>query len=145
MMRLFIAEKPSLGHAIAQTIGEKKSHKGYIECTNGDVVTWCFGHLLELAEPEDYDAALKSWSLDTLPIVPKEWVYLAKEESQEQLNVVLEWIGKSHIIVNAGDPDREGAYLVNSVLEFAKLPQEKWDNAERILINDLNPKAIEAP
>lgn len=143
-MRLFIAEKPSLGRAIAETIGTKKSHKGYIECNNGDIVTWCIGHLLEQAEPEHYDEALKSWSLDTLPIVPKEWVYVAKEETQDQLNVVLEWIGKSDIIVNAGDPDREGAYLVNEVLEFANISQEKWDKAERVLINDLNPKAIES-
>ncbi|HFU0229596.1 TPA: DNA topoisomerase III [Vibrio parahaemolyticus] len=142
-MRLFIAEKPSLGRAIAQTIGIKKSHNGYIECDNGDIVTWCIGHLLEQAEPEHYDDALKAWTLDTLPIIPKEWVYVAKEETQDQLNVVLEWIGKSDIIVNAGDPDREGAYLVNEVLEFANIPQEKWDKAERVLINDLNPKAIE--
>ncbi|MBE5155705.1 hypothetical protein HJ043_24340, partial [Vibrio parahaemolyticus] len=54
-MRLFIAEKPSLGRAIAETIGTKKSHKGYIECNNGDIVTWCIGHLLEQAEPEHYD------------------------------------------------------------------------------------------
>lgn len=142
-MRLFIAEKPSLGRAIAETIGTKKSHKGYIECNNGDIVTWCIGHLLEQAEPEHYDEALKSWSLDTLPIIPKEWVYVAKKETQDQLNVVLELIGKSDIIVNAGDPDREGAYLVNEVLEFANISQEKWDKAERVLINDLNQKAIE--
>ncbi|MBE5165016.1 DNA topoisomerase III, partial [Vibrio parahaemolyticus] len=122
-MRLFIAEKPSLGRAIAETIGTKKSHKGYIECNNGDIVTWCIGHLLEQAEPEHYDEALKSWSLDTLPIIPKEWVYVAKKETQDQLNVVLELIGKSDIIVNAGDPDREGAYLVNEVLEFANISQ----------------------
>ena len=142
-MRLFIAEKPSLGRAIADTIGIKKSHQGYIECKNGDIVTWCIGHLLEQAEPEHYDDALKSWSLDTLPIIPKEWVYIAKEETKDQLNIVLDWIDKSDLIVNAGDPDREGAYLVNEVLEFANIPKEKWDSAERILINDLNPKAIE--
>ncbi|EGU33968.1 DNA topoisomerase III [Vibrio scophthalmi] len=142
-MRLFIAEKPSLGRAIAETIGIKKSHKGYIECVNGDIVTWCIGHLLEQAEPEHYDEALKSWSFDTLPIIPKEWGYVAKEETQDQLEIVLEWIGKSDVIVNAGDPDREGAYLVNEILEFAKIPQKKWDNALRVLINDLNPKAVE--
>ncbi|MBE5155703.1 DNA topoisomerase III, partial [Vibrio parahaemolyticus] len=86
-------------------------------------VTWCIGHLLEQAEPEHYDEALKSWSLDTLPIIPKEWVYVAKKKLQDQLNVVLELIGKSDIIVNAGDPDREGAYLVNEVLEFANISQ----------------------
>ena len=143
-MRLFIAEKPSLARAIADVLGIVKRHNGYYECKSGDVVTWCIGHLLEQAEPEDYDDNLKTWSLDTLPIIPKEWVYVAKPETKDQLTVVLEWIGKADIIVNAGDPDREGAYLVNEVLEFANLPQEKWDKAERLLINDLNPKAVES-
>ena len=59
-MRLFIAEKPSLGRAIAEGLGNGKKHEGYITCGN-DTVTWCFGHLLELANPEHYDPALKKW------------------------------------------------------------------------------------
>ncbi|WP_188012749.1 DNA topoisomerase III [Photobacterium damselae] len=142
-MRLFIAEKPSLGRAIAQTIGIKQSNDGYIECKNGDTVTWCVGHLLEQAEPEVYDEKFKTWSLDTLPIIPKEWIYLPIDSSEKQLKIVLDLISKFDVLVNAGDPDREGAYLVNEVLEYAKISQEKWDKAERVLINDLNPKAIE--
>lgn len=142
-MRLFIAEKPSLGRAIAETIGISKKNTGYILCNNGDIVTWCIGHLLEQAEPEQYGKEYDNWTLDNLPIIPKEWISLPVEQYKDQLDIVLGLISKAEIIVNAGDPDREGVFLVNEVLEFAKIPQAKWDNAQRVLINDLNPKAIE--
>jgi len=88
-MRLFIAEKPSLGRAIAETLGTKKSHKGYIECVNGDIVTWCFGHLLEQAEPEHYHPNLKNWSLDTLPILPKDWAKLLSKKAKTSSRLCL--------------------------------------------------------
>lgn len=141
-MRLFIAEKPSLGNALAETIGIKKKHKGYIECTNGDAVTWCIGHLLEQANPETYNKDLKEWTLDNLPIIPENWISLPKPETQDQLKIVVSLIKKADTLVNMGDPDREGVYLVNEVIEYAKVSQSKWDSAQRILVNDLNPKAI---
>lgn len=142
-MRLFIAEKPSLGRAIAASLGVIKNEKGYITCKNGDVVTWCIGHLLELAEPEAYDKKYKSWSLDTLPIFPKEWILIPTDSSKEQLDVVLEQIKKATVLVNAGDPDREGDLLINEVIEYANVSNDIKENALRVLINDLNSKAIE--
>ena len=71
-MRLIIAEKPSLGRAIADVL--PKPHKrqdGYIETASGDCVTWCIGHLLEQVEPDSYDPAFKQWRLEHLPIVPQ--------------------------------------------------------------------------
>ena len=70
-MRLFIAEKPSLARAIADVL--PKPHRkgdGFIECGNGQVVTWCIGHLLEQAQPDAYDSRYARWSLVDLPIVP---------------------------------------------------------------------------
>lgn len=142
-MRLFIAEKPSLGRAIADVLGVTEKHRDYIECQQGDVVTWCVGHLLEQAEPEQYGDEYKNWSLDTLPIIPKAWLAVPKEETKDQLSTVIKLIKQSDILVNAGDNDREGAYLVNEVIEYAGADQAKRDKALRILINDLNPKAIE--
>ena len=142
-MRLFIAEKPSLGRAIAASLGVVKAETGYITCENGDVVTWCVGHLLELAEPEAYDEKYKSWSFDTLPIFPKDWISIPMESSKKQLDVVIEQIKKSTVLVNAGDPDREGDLLVNEVIEYANVSNDIKENALRVLINDLNPKAIE--
>ena len=67
-MKLYIAEKPSLGRAIADALPKPhKKHDGYIEVANGDCVSWCIGHLLEQAEPDDYDARFKKWQLNTFP------------------------------------------------------------------------------
>ncbi len=139
-MRLFIAEKPSLGKAIAEGLGIKKKNRSYIECDSGDVVTWCIGHVLEQAEPEEYDAGLKEWKLDNLPIFPKNWRLNPKLETKEQLDVILNLMKDASVIVNAGDPDREGNLLVNEVIEYAGKDPAK---AERVLINDLNPKSVE--
>ena len=143
-MRLFIAEKPSLGRAIAETIGVIKKHNGYIECKDNTCVTWCFGHLLEQAEPHVYDAKYKTWSLDTLPIFPTEWISLPKDSAKDHLDIVVSLIQKAELLVNAGDPDREGVYLVNEVIDYANTPQEKKASALRVLINDLNPHAVQA-
>lgn len=78
-MKLFIAEKPSLARAIAASLGISKKQEGYIECANNTVVTWCFGHLLELASPDDYDPKYKKWSAETLPIIPNNWMLKAKK------------------------------------------------------------------
>src|SRR5579872_5954183 len=73
-MRLFIAEKPSLARAIADALPGPRTKRGnFIECGREDVVAWCAGHILELAEPEAYASDLKSWRLDQLPIAPGEW------------------------------------------------------------------------
>ncbi len=109
-MRLFIAEKPSLGRAIAASLGVVKNEKGYITCENGDVVTWCIGHLLELAEPEAYDEKYKSWSLDTLPIFPKEWILIPTDPSKEQLDVVLKQIKKPPFLSMQATPIEKGIY-----------------------------------
>ena len=69
-MRLFIAEKPSLGRALAQGLGNGKKEAGYISLNGGeDIVTWCFGHILEQYGPDDYDAKYKEWRLEDLPCV----------------------------------------------------------------------------
>ncbi|MCD6056228.1 MAG: topoisomerase [Gammaproteobacteria bacterium] len=79
-MRLFIAEKPSLGRAIAASLPTPLHYqKGYIKSANGDIVTWCVGHILELAEPEYYDSRYKQWRLEDLPILPVEWKWRVKD------------------------------------------------------------------
>lgn len=142
-MRLFIAEKPSLGRAIAASLGVVKSEHDHITCENGDVVTWCIGHLLEQAEPEAYGEQYKTWSLDTLPIFPKDWILIPTDNGKKQLEAVVKQIKKATSLVNAGDPDREGDLLVNEVIEYAKASTELKESAMRVSINDLNPKAIQ--
>ena len=82
MSRLFIAEKPSLGRAIAAGLAKpQKNQQGYIECGNGDIVTWCIGHLLEQVEPDAYDDKYKSWRMEHLPIVPEQWQLRPRKSS----------------------------------------------------------------
>ncbi|WP_439842517.1 DNA topoisomerase III [Aeromonas taiwanensis] len=140
-MRLFIAEKPSLGRAIADVLPKPhKKGEGFIETAQGDVVTWCIGHLLEQAEPDAYDAAFKQWRMDHLPIVPSQWQLVAKPKTKAQLAVIKRLIKQADCVVNAGDPDREGQLLVDEVIDFLGYPKTK--PVQRCLISDLNPPAV---
>ncbi|WP_440055452.1 DNA topoisomerase III [Pseudoalteromonas sp. T1lg65] len=142
-MRLYIAEKPSLGRAIADALPKPHSKKdGHIQAANGDIVTWCIGHLLEQAEPEDYDAKYKKWRHEDLPIIPSQWQFKAKSKTRKQLTVVKKLIGQASEVVHAGDPDREGQLLVDEVIEYAKLSTNKKSQVKRLLISDLNLSAV---
>ncbi len=139
-MRLFIAEKPELGRAIAEGLdGNYKSGEGYIQ--KGDnIVTWAFGHILELAKPEEYDEKYKLWKLEDLPLPIKEFKYLPKKESKKQLKIICDLIHSDKItsIVNCGDADDEGQILVDEIVQYSKTSKPVF----RVLINDLTPKAV---
>lgn len=142
-MRLFLAEKPSLARAIADVL--PKPHQrgdGYIQCGDNDVVTWCIGHLLEQAEPDAYDERFKMWRMEHLPIVPKQWKLVPKKETLKQLQAVEKLVKKADILVNAGDPDREGQLLVDEVFSYLNVPLEKRSQIQRCLVSDLNPNAV---
>jgi DNA topoisomerase-3 len=143
-MRLFIAEKPSLGRAIADVL--PKPHRkgdGYIECGNGQVVTWCIGHLLEQAQPDVYDSRYARWNLADLPIVPEKWRLQPRPSVTKQINVIKRLLAEATEVVHAGDPDREGQLLVDEVIDYLELPADKRQQVQRCLINDLNPQAVE--
>ncbi|QNQ20090.1 DNA topoisomerase III [Kosakonia sp. SMBL-WEM22] len=143
-MRLFIAEKPSLARAIADVL--PKPHRkgdGYIECGNGQVVTWCIGHLLEQAQPDAYDSRYARWNLADLPIVPEKWQLQPRPSVLKQINVIKRLLADADEVVHAGDPDREGQLLVDEVIDYLQLPAEKRQHVQRCLINDLNPQAVE--
>ena len=116
IQRLFIAEKPSLGKAIAAELGVTQICQGYMVCGN-DVVTWCFGHLLEQYDPDDYDEAWKLWRRSSLPMIPREWRLKPKESARAQLQVISNLLGEAATVVNTGDLDMEGQLLVDEVLE----------------------------
>ena len=126
-MRLFIAEKPSVAKAIVAELGSTTPGDGFFNCKDGSTVTWCFGHLLEQAEPDAYlpdDVPLtkksaKIWRLEDLPIFPKTWKLLPKGDKgvKKQLATIGKLLKKADLVVHAGDPDREGQLLVDEVLE----------------------------
>jgi DNA topoisomerase-3 len=123
-MNLFIAEKPSVAKAIAGELGITGKGDGFIQCGN-DKITWCFGHMLEQAEPDDYTPddvprgqnGRKVWRIDELPIIPTNWILKPKEDAKKQLATIGKLLKEADAIVNAGDPDREGQLLVDEVLE----------------------------
>lgn len=123
-MNLFIAEKPSVAKAIAGELGVTGKGDGFIQC-GSDKVTWCFGHMLEQAEPDDYTPSdvprgqngKKVWRADELPIIPTTWILMPKDDAKKQLAAIGKLLKEADVIVNAGDPDREGQLLVDEVLE----------------------------
>lgn len=120
-MRLIIAEKPSLARSIAAAVdGRKSSRDGYIDA--GDtLITWCFGHLYELAPPDAYRSEWRSWRIETLPITiaPEQWMLLPRKDAQAQVDVIAKLLKRASEVIHAGDPDREGQLLVDEVLEMA--------------------------
>ena len=141
-MRLFIAEKPSMAREISKCLPENKNiqkRNGYF-IQGDDVVTWVVGHVLHQAEPGDYDDKYIRWRPQDLPIVPTEWKLLITDSSRQQFETVKELIGKADIIVNAGDPDREGQLLVDEVLYFVGNTKP----VQRILLNALDEKSVKS-
>ncbi|MFV7770267.1 DNA topoisomerase III [Shewanella marisflavi] len=142
-MILYIAEKPSLGRAIADVLPKPlKKGEGYITAANGDTVSWCIGHLLEQAEPDSYDPAFKSWSFEHLPIVPQQWKMTPKSKTRGQLSVLRKLVKQASQLVNAGDPDREGQLLVDEVIAYLGVKGDKLNQTQRLLVSDLNPQAV---
>lgn len=145
---LYIAEKPSLGRAIAEGLGIVRRENGFFVCRNGTTVTWCFGHLLEQAEPDAYlpddlpttKRGKKMWRLRDLPVIPTEWKTLVRKQKgvKGQLSVIGKLIRSSAVIVNAGDPDREGQLLVDEVLEHFRVRKP----VKRFWVSAIDPASI---
>ncbi|MFD2231857.1 DNA topoisomerase III [Alkalimarinus sediminis] len=142
-MKLYIAEKPSLGRAIAAALPKPhQKHDGYIKVGGGDVVTWCIGHILEQSEPEAYDSVYKKWQLEHLPIVPSEWKLTPKPGTRKQFTAVKKLIKQAGTIIHCGDPDREGQLLVDEVINHVGVNSDVKQRVQRCLISDLNTSAV---
>src|SRR3989338_5956597 len=106
-MKLFICEKPSQARDIANAMNDVfTGQESFLE-SNDKVITWCFGHLLELAPPDDYEANLKPWRIAVLPVIPKQWVLKPQEKSKKQLTAIGRLLKKAKTVVIATDADRE--------------------------------------
>ncbi|WP_428775937.1 DNA topoisomerase [Vibrio sp.] len=138
-MDLYIAEKPDVGKHIASVINpNSQSKQGYIDCGNNQIVTWCIGHLLALADPEDFNEAYSKWNLADLPM---QWPvkYKPNPNTKSQLNVVLRLLKKATRIFSCTDIDAAGQAIADEIFEYAGIDK---NNVVRILINDNNPSKI---
>lgn len=107
-MRLVVAEKPSVAAALAAALGVKNKKDGYME-GGGYLISWCVGHLVELAEAAAYGEQYKKWSYDSLPILPQPWQYTVFKDRQKQFKILKDLMRRSDVseVVNACDAGRE--------------------------------------
>ena len=106
-MKLVIAEKPSVAITIAKVIGANKRNDGYYE-GNGYKVSWCVGHLVQMASPEAYDEKYAKWNLKDLPIMPDEFKYEVAKNTKKQFGILKKLMADKEVktIVNACDAGR---------------------------------------
>lgn len=139
MKHLVIAEKPSVARDIARVLGCSRKNNSYIE-GNDYVVTWALGHLVTLADPEEYGEQYKTWSLETLPMLPEHWKLVVIRQTSRQFHAVKEQIFRKDIsdIIIATDAGREGELVARWILDKAgnKKP------LKRLWISSVTDKAI---
>lgn len=137
-MKLFIAEKPELAKAIVAGLGGDFQRKDGYYVDGDNVVTWCYGHMLQLCDPEDYDVKYQKWNLEDLPFCFLPAKHKPNPKTDKQLKVIKALLEKSDSAVNAGDPDDEGQLLVDEILRFYDYKKP----VHRVLINDNNTKVV---
>ena len=119
-MKLIIAEKPSVAKSIASVLGVKKREDGYLE-GNGYLVSWCFGHLAELADADSYDEKYAKWRYEDLPVMPNPWQYTVSRDKKKQLDLLCSLMKRSDVteIINACDAGREGELIFRTVYKLS--------------------------
>ena len=140
-MKLVICEKPSQAKAYATVLNANKRQDGFFESESW-IVSWCFGHLVELAPPEAYGDQYKRWSLDTLPILPEVWQYTASKDKTKQLSILRELMNRNDVdsIVCATDAGREGQLIFKLVFDHCKCKKP----VERLWISSMEDSAVKA-
>lgn len=138
-MQLVIAEKPSVAKSIADVLGALDRQDGYFE-GGGYIVSWCVGHLIELAEPESYGDQWKKWTYESLPVNPDHWQYEIKEDTKEQYDVLYGLLHDSRVdeVVCATDAGREGELIFRLVYEQARCSKPM----KRLWISSMEESAI---
>ena len=140
-MQLVIAEKPSVAASIAAALGVKEKKDGYIE-GGGYLISWCVGHLVELAEAAAYGEQYKKWSYESLPILPEEWQYNVAADKGKQFSILKELMHRADVseVVNACDAGREGELIFRFVYEVTGCNKPM----RRLWISSMEDKAIKA-
>ena len=138
-MKVCIAEKPSVAREIATVLGANTKHDGYFE-GNGYQVTYTFGHLCTLKEPNDYKPHWKSWDLNNLPMLPEKFETKVVQNSgiQKQFKIIKSLFDKAEVVINCGDAGQEGELIQRWVMNEAQYKGE----VQRLWISSLTTEAI---
>lgn len=139
-MKLVLAEKPSVAQSIAKVIGANKREDGYLE-GKGYVVSWCVGHLVELAQPESYDSRYSKWSYNDLPIFPDSWQYQVSVATKKQFGILKKLMARNDVesLVCATDAGREGELIFRLVYHQCHCKKP----IERLWISSMEDVAIQ--
>ena len=138
-MKLVIAEKPSVALSISKIIGAKNKKDGYYE-GNGYRVSWCVGHLIQMANPDSYDEKYAKWKIDDLPIIPSEYQYEVAKATKKQFAVLKKLMNDKEIdtVINACDAGREGEAIFRLVYLQASCKKKM----KRLWISSMEDSAI---
>lgn len=141
MTKFIIAEKPSVAKNIAEAVGAKTRRDGYYE-NEHYVITWAFGHLLELYDAKDYDEKLAQWRLENFPYIPEPFLYKVKDDqgAAKQLQTIKSLIERQDVdeVISACDYDREGQIIGDIILTFLNVQKK----TSRILLNEWTPLEV---
>ncbi|PEA52930.1 DNA topoisomerase III [Bacillus pseudomycoides] len=149
MKAVIIAEKPSVAKNIADALKIKKRNDGFYEGENY-IVTWAFGHLLQLYDAKDYDEKMAKWQMDNFPFIPEKFQYKVKSSpkdrdkadsgAKKQLNIIRSLLFRDDVesIISACDYDREGQVIGDSVIYNIKAPKQVY----RLLLNEWTPDEV---
>ncbi|MCY1714892.1 DNA topoisomerase 3 [Caproiciproducens galactitolivorans] len=138
-MKLVISEKPSVAQSIAAVIGAKQRGNGFLE-GNGYLVSWCLGHLAELASADAYDKKYAKWRREDLPILPENWRFTVSGDKQKQFDILRDLMHRDGVdeIINACDAGREGELIFRTVYHMAGCSKPM----KRIWISSMEDEAI---
>ena len=140
-MKLVITEKPSVAQTVSKVIGAYRRKDGYIE-GGGYIVSWCVGHLVELAQPQDYDEKYARWSFADLPVLPEHWKTVVSAATKKQYGIVKKLMHRDDVeaVINACDAGREGEAIFRMVYEKAECKKPML----RLWISSMEDTAIRA-
>ena len=139
MRTLIISEKPSVAISISKVLGATKKKDGYYE-GNGYIVSWCIGHLIQMANPERYDEKYAKWNIKDLPIIPKEYKYETAKSTKKQFNILKKLMNDKDVefVINACDAGREG----ESIFRLVYLQANCKKKMKRLWISSMEDSAI---
>lgn len=138
-MKLVITEKPSVAQSIASVMGARQRQDGYLK-GGGYLISWCLGHLVEMAAADAYDPAYSKWQMDDLPILPEPWQFVVTPDKKAQFAVLKTLMARDDVesVICATDAGREGELIFRLVYEMAECRKP----IERLWISSMEESAI---